>query len=85
MSNPTRSQSVTALLPSILTAFAVVVGIAFAIYFPSTILALYLVVLPVPLILLWLARDVATPQERIAAVDAERRQMRMSAHSVPGE
>jgi hypothetical protein len=76
---------VTALQPSILTAFAVVVGIAFAVYFPSTILALYLVVLPVPLILLWLARDVTTPEERIARVDAERRRMRAPAHSVPSE
>jgi hypothetical protein len=74
-----------ALQTSILTALAVVVSIAFAVYFPQAILvppprgpprrADSLVVRAIP----------ATVAERIAGVDAERRLMRTPAHFIPGE
>jgi len=70
MKTPTKSRFELALQPTILTAIVVALGGALAVFFPWSMVALYLAILPVPLLLLWLTRDVPTPQERIAAVDA---------------
>jgi hypothetical protein len=67
----TPSRFARALQPTILTAIVLGVGGLFAAFFPWTLVAMYLAVLPLPLLLLWLSRDVATPQARIAAYDAE--------------
>lgn len=58
-------------LPTVLTAIAVAIGALFAVAFPWSLVALYASILPVPLLLLWLARDVPSPRDRIAAIDAE--------------
>jgi hypothetical protein len=71
MKTSTNSGSELALQPTILTATVVALGGLLAALFPWPMVALYIVMLPVPLMLLWLARDVPTPEERIAAVDAE--------------
>jgi hypothetical protein len=68
----TKSPFELALTPAILTAIALGIGGALAGFFPLPVLALYFAVLPLPVMMLWLSRDVPTPEARIAAVDAER-------------
>ena len=70
MKTSPKSRFELALQPTILTAIVLGLGGALAVFFPMPMVALYLAVLPLPLGVLWLARDVPTPQERIAAFDA---------------
>lgn len=70
MKTPPKSRLELTLQPTILTAIVLALGGALAAFFPLPMVALYLAVLPLPLSVLWLARDVPTPQERIAAFDA---------------
>ncbi len=65
------SRFASAVQPMILTAIVLAVGGVFAAFFPWTIVAMYFAVLPLPLLLLWLSSQVAEPQARIAAYDAE--------------
>jgi hypothetical protein len=69
----TKSPLELALPPTILTALVLGLGGALSIFFPLPIVALYLAILPLPVMVLWLTRDVATPADRIAAVDAAHR------------
>lgn len=60
------------MLPAILTVTAFGFAAALATFFPWTFVALYVAILPVPLVVLWVGRDVEAPLDRIAQSDAAR-------------
>ena len=70
MSDETRRAYTTQ--ATVLTLFFVALGGGFAKFLGMDIAALYLAILPFPLLLLWLSRDVPTLEERIAESDALR-------------
>jgi hypothetical protein len=59
------------LLPIILTVVLVGMGAAVAGFYSLPMLALFFGAAPVGLMLLWMTRDVAAPEDRIAAVDLQ--------------
>ena len=59
-----------AIQPAILTALSLALGGVFAIYFAWSYVAMYMAILPVPLLMLWLTSQVEDPAVRIAAADA---------------
>ncbi|MDB4935550.1 MAG: hypothetical protein JWP87_2522 [Labilithrix sp.] len=72
MTTRTTSNLTLAVQPAALTGFALALAAAFAVFFSPADVLLYAAFLPVPLILLWVARDVQAPIDRIEAVDAKR-------------
>lgn len=76
MAHSTPSRPVLRLLPVVLTATAFAFAAVLAAFFPLSFVALYLAILPLPLVLLWSGRDVEAPLERIAASDAARAKAR---------
>lgn len=76
MKTPTSVRPELRLLPIILTVVLVAMGAVVSALFSLPMLALFLGTTPVALILLWLTREVAAPEDRIAAVDLERQRQK---------
>jgi len=72
MKTPTSVRPELRLLPVILSVVLVGMGAAISGLYSLPMLALFLGTTPVALVLLWMTRDVAAPEDRIAAVDLER-------------
>lgn len=66
----------SALLPFLLTVLLAGLASALGAFYPWPLVALCLGASPVALVLLWGTRQVPSPEERIAAVDLERRERR---------
>ena len=69
------------LLPIILTVVLVGMGATVAGFFSLPMLALFLGAAPVGLMLLWMTHGVPAPEDRIAAVDLERKRSRQVSES----
>lgn len=80
MATTNKSNDVLSLLPVPLTVCAVIIGATLAIFYGWAAFALFAGFMPFPLILLWSGRDVPSPQERIAGVDAVRARVSQRAH-----
>lgn len=79
MATTNKSNDVLTLLPVPLTVCAVFIGAALAIFYGWAAFALFAGFMPLPLILVWSGRDVPSPQDRIADVDAVRARARQRA------
>jgi len=64
-----RTNGERLILPAALTAIAIAIGAVFGISLGTTAAVLYAMMLPVPLLLLWLSWDVKTLEERLAAAE----------------